>query len=166
MSPPRFRRPTGAFPADGEDVQTPQPNALDAHTWHCWGTPEGPGAQRIAEVRQEVAVVKQDMGIEHEKVRGELSSIKSRISWFNGGTAVLSAIGMVILAAWLSSRFQAAEANAVKPKDVAAAVQKSADMAVAKQSDDFMQLKQQLDQASVDFTLLKATMPMPTKAHK
>lgn len=110
--------------------------------------------------------MKQDAAVEQVRVNGELTSLNKR-SWYQaGGQGAVVLIGMAVLAAWLSSKFAATERSAVKREDVAAAVQKSADMAVAKQSDDFMQLKQQLDQASVDFTLLKATMPMPTKAHK
>jgi hypothetical protein len=150
MSPPRFRRPTGAFPADGEDVQTPQPNALDAHTWHCWGTPDGPGAQRIAEVHQELKVMKQDAAVEQVRVNGELTSLNKR-SWYQaGGQGAVVLIGMAVLAAWLSSKFAATERSAVKREDVAAAVQKGADMSAAKYGDDLMDLKKQIERAAVD----------------
>ena len=105
------------------------------HWWKCWGDENGPGARFRTEVR------------------GELASIKSRITWYNGGVAVLSAIGMIVLAAWLSGKFAANERSAVKREDVAAAVQQSANMAVAKQADDFMLLRKQLEQAAADVAL-------------
>jgi len=166
MSPPRFRRPTGAYPPmgeqDGQATPQPVPSDIDAHTWNCWGTPDGPGARRLADVHQELKIIRQDASAAQEKTREEMSSIKSRITWYNGGVAVLSAIGMIVLAAWLSNRFQAAERSAVKREDVAAAVQKSADMATAKALDDAGLFKQMLDKAAVDVAL----PPAFTKARK
>jgi hypothetical protein len=124
-----------------EGVQQRRAPDLDAHMWRCWKG-EGPGAQLRAEVR----------------------SIKSRISWFNGGTAVLSAIGMAVLAAWLSSKFAASERNSIKHADVEVAIQRGASMAVAKYGDDFMKFKTQLEQAAVDVSPLPA--PMTTKAKR
>jgi hypothetical protein len=123
---------------DDEGKQKRRTPDLDAHMWGCWEK-DGPGA----------------------KVRKEISSIKGRIAWFNGGTAVLSAIGLVILAAWLSQRFAAVERNAVKRTDVEYAMQKSAAMAVAKQGDDIMK---QLQQAAADTA--PAPVPMTTKARR
>jgi hypothetical protein len=94
---------------------------LEAHQWRCW---DGDGAGA--------------------KLRTEVRAIKSRIAWYNGGTAALSAIGLVILAAWLSSKFAAGERNAVKRADVESAIQRSAESAENKRYDDLRFLKQDL----------------------
>jgi hypothetical protein len=147
---------------DGQTTPQPGSSDIDAHTWHCWGTPDGPGARRLADVHQELKIIRQDAAVAQEKTREEMSSIKSRITWYNGGVAVLSAIGMIVLAAWLSSKFAATERSAVKREDVAAAVQQSANMAVARQADDFMKFKAQMEQAAADVSL----SPTFTKARK
>ena len=130
-----------------ENQVTPPAERQD-HFWTCWGDKDGPGARFRTEVR------------------GELASIKSRITWYNGGVAVLSAIGMIVLAAWLSSKFAATERSAVKREDVAAAVQKSAEMVAAKRGDDIGLLKQLMDKAAVDMPALPNVSPMTGKARK
>jgi len=115
----------------------------DDHFWHCWAKKDGAGAQLRVEVL------------------GELDSLKKR-SWIQGGgLAVLGAIGMAILAAWLSSNFNAIRLNAVKRQDVAEAIQKGALMAVAKAGDDF---RQQLQQAAADTS--PPPVPMTAKGRK
>ena len=161
------RRSTGAVPTEYERIPTPvtlvNPDGSrrrddvddtgaqqrrgqgtnDDHFWHCWGKKDGPGAQFRVEVL------------------GELDSLKKR-SWIQGGgLAVLGAIGMAILAAWLSSNFNAIRLNAVKRQDVAEAIQKGALMAVAKAGDDF---RQQLQQAAADTS--PPPVPMTTKARR
>ena len=146
---PRYRRPTrGMVPSPTRENQvTPQPEGRD-NWWQCWGDEKGPGSLFRAEVRQ------------------ELGALKTRVTWFNGGLAVLSAISMAILVSWLSSRFAAAERNAVKREDVAAAVQKSAEMVAAKRGDDIGLLKQLMDKAAVDMPALPNVSPMMGKARK
>jgi hypothetical protein len=101
--------------------RAPGSSDLEAHQWRCW---DGDGAGA--------------------KLRTEVRAIKSRIAWYNGGTATLSAIGLVILAAWLSSKFAANERNAVKRADVESAIQRSAESAENKRYDDLRFLKQDL----------------------
>jgi hypothetical protein len=101
--------------------RAPGSSDLEAHQWRCW---DGDGAGA--------------------KLRTEVRAIKSRIAWYNGGTAALSAIGLVILAAWLSSKFAANERNAVKRADVESAIQRSAESAENKRYDDLRFLKQDL----------------------
>ena len=123
---------------DTDDMGAQQRRApdLDAHLWKCWGHKDGAGA------------------IFRTEVLGELDSLKKR-SWLQaGGTAVLSAIGLAILGAWLSAQVRAAGDAAVKPKDVAAAVQKAADMATAKALDDANLYQKMLDQRAVDVSPL------------
>jgi hypothetical protein len=116
------------------------------HFWRCWGDQRGPGAQFRTEVL------------------GKLDALTKR-SWYQaGGAAVVGLIAMAFLASWLSGKFAATERNSVKREDVVAAVQKSADMAVAKQADDFTLLKKQLEQASADTAPLP--VPMTTKARR
>ena len=98
------------------------------------------------------------------EVLGKLDALTKR-SWYQaGGAAVVGLIAMAFLASWLSGKFAATERNSVKREDVVAAVQKSADMAVAKQADDFTLLKKQLEQASADTAPLP--VPMTTKARR
>lgn len=107
----------------------------DDHWWRCWGHRDGPGALFRAEVT------------------GKLDALTKR-SWYQaGGAAVVGLIAMAFLASWLSGKFAATERSAVKREDVVAAVQQSANMAVAKQADDFMLLRKQLEQAAVDVSL-------------
>ena len=117
-----------------ENQVTPPAERQD-HFWTCWGDKDGPGALFSAEVRQ------------------ELGALKTRITLFNGGLGVLSAISMAILAAWLSARFSSAEKNAVKRADVESAIQRSAEMASAKRFDDVGLLKQMFDKAQVQTAL-------------
>ena len=106
--------------------------------------------------------MKQDAAVEQVRVNGELTSLNKR-SWYQaGGQGAVVLIVMAVLAAWLSSKFAATERSAVKREDVAAAVQKSADMAVAKQTDDLMAFKRQMEQAAVEVY----APPAATKARK
>ena len=102
------------------------------HFWKCWGSKDGPGAQFRTEVQ------------------ADLAAIKLRIAYFAGGVAVLVALVSIFGGSWMSSRFQAAERNAVKREDVVSAVQKGADMSAAKYGDDLMDLKKQIERAAVD----------------
>jgi hypothetical protein len=114
-----------------ENQVTPQPAADAAgHILWCWEG-DGPGAKLRTEVREEI------------------SSIKGRIAWFNGGTAAVSAIGLIILAAWLSSKFADNERNAIKHQDVESAIRRSAEMAASKHFDDMILTKRQFDQSAV-----------------
>jgi hypothetical protein len=134
---------------DTDDEGRLQRRAKDAdedHFWHCWGKKDGPGAQFRAEVL------------------GKLDALTKR-SWYQaGGAAVVGLIAMAFLASWLAGKFAATERSAVKREDVVAAVQKGADMAVAKQSDDFLKFRQQLQQAAVDTS--PPPVPMTTKVRK
>jgi hypothetical protein len=120
-----------------DEEATPQPATTnwDAHAWQCWGNKDGAGARFQTEVR------------------GELSSIKGRISYYNGGLGVLGLIAAGIFAWWLNTKFETSAANAVKAKDVAAAVQSAATMAAAKATDDAGLFKMMLDQRAVDISL-------------
>ena len=117
-----------------DEEATPQPATTnwDAHAWQCWGNKDGAGARFQVEVR------------------GALAAIKGRISYYNGGLGVLGLLAAGLFAWWLNTKFEASAANAVKPKDVAAAIQKSADMATAKAVDDVGIFKQMLDQQAAD----------------
>ena len=146
------RRPTGAVPTEYQDGSRRRDDVDDSgaqqrrntgqaavepddHWWRCWGHKDGPGALFRAEVM------------------GKLDALTKR-SWYQaGGAAVVGLIAMAFLASWLSGKFAATERSAVKREDVVAAVQKGADMAVAKQSDDLMQLRRQIEQAAVDVAL-------------
>ena len=72
------------------------PVSVAEHRLSCWEDPAGSGHQ----------------------LRVEVASIKTRIATFGGGTALIFAVGMAILAAWLSSRFAAAERSSVKREDL------------------------------------------------
>ena len=135
----RIRLPTR------ESQITPPPEGGD-HWWRCWGDPKGPGAIFRAEVRADIA------------------ALKTRVTLFNGGLAVISAVSMAILAAWLSARFSAAEHNAVKRADVESAIQRSAEMVAAKHFDDAGLLKQMFDKAQVQ--ALPVVTPASTKVRK
>jgi hypothetical protein len=110
------------------------------HFWRCWGDRNGPGAQfRVA-------------------VMGELDSLKKR-SWLQaGGIAVLTALGLAVFGVWISAQIRAVGDAAVKPKDVAAAIEKSTQMVSAKYGDDLMKFKTQLEQAAVESYVPPETM--------
>ena len=102
------------------------------HFWRCWGKSDGPGAQFRVEVL------------------GKLDALTKR-SWYQaGGAAVVGLIAMAFLASWLAGKFAATERNSVKREDVAAAIEKGATMAVAKQTDDYVKVRRQLEAAAVE----------------
>ena len=141
---PQDRRREDTDDTGAQQRRVAPANGPEDHWWACWGHKDGPGAQFRAEVL------------------GKLDALTKR-SWYQaGGAAVVGLIAMAFLASWLAGKFAATERNSVKREDVVAAVQKGADMAVAKQSDDFMQLKRQLEAAAVEV----AAPPAFTKARK
>jgi hypothetical protein len=117
------------------------------------GSPDGPGARRFDALHQELVNVKQDQVVADDKRREEIVSIKERIARYNVVGWLLGLAAPALLAWWLNSRFKTSEDAAVKPKDVAAAVQKAADMAAAKSLDDAGLFKQMLNQQAVDVSL-------------
>lgn len=144
------RRPT-------RELSTPPPTLpdLDAHRWGCWGATDGPGTRRLAEVRQEVAIVK-----------GELTALAKR-SWYqSGGTAAVTALGLLIFAAWLSARFSETKLNSVTREDVASAIQKSFEMSSARRGDDLMLLKQMFDGIKIQVQAPIQYAKPPTAARK
>ena len=70
-----------------------------------------------------------------------------------GGAVVIGILAPVVLGFWLNSRLASTERSAVRREDVAAAIQKSAEMGAAKRGDDLMLIKQQLDRVAVGVSL-------------
>ena len=145
------RRPT-------RELSTPPPTLpdLDAHRWGCWGATDGPGTRRLAEIRRDAA-------IEKERVQGELTALAKR-SWYqSGGTAAVTALGLLIFAAWLSARFSETKLNSVTREDVTSAIQKSFEMEASKRGDDLMLLKQMYDKIQVQAPIQYVKPPTATR---
>jgi hypothetical protein len=148
------RRPT-------RELSTPPPTLpdLDAHRWGCWGATDGPGTRRLAEIRRDAA-------IEKERVQGELTALAKR-SWYqSGGTAAVTALGLLIFAAWLSARFSETKLNSVTREDVTSAIQKSFEMSSARRGDDLMLLKQMIDGIKIQVQAPIQYAKPPTAARK
>ena len=145
------RRPT-------RELSTPSPTLpeLDAHRWGGWGAPDGPGTLRLGEVNAKAA-------LEKERVQGELTALAKR-SWYqSGGTAAVTALGLLIFAAWLSARFSETKLNSVTREDVTSAIQKSFEMEASKRGDDLMLLKQMYDKIQVQAPIQYVKPPTATR---
>ena len=141
---PRYRRPT-------REMATPQPAAtdFDAHAWRCLGSPDGPGARRFDEVKQELVNVKQDAVLADKERRAEIVSIRLRLAGWGAVIAFLVFAIPIALGVWIKWRTEAMEASAIKRSDIEAALQRHAETQSAKRLDDAGLIKMMVDKALV-----------------
>lgn len=136
-------------PHENQPTPPPGPSDLDAHTWRCWGTPEGPGARRLADIHQELVNVKQDAVLADKERRGEIVSIKLRLAGWNAVIAFLVFAVPIALGFWIKARTEAMEASAIKRADIESALQRHAETLSARRLDDAGLIKTMVDKALV-----------------
>ena len=139
-----YRRPT-------REIVTPQPVTTDwdVHAWRCLGSPDGPGARRFDEVKQELVNVKQDAVLADKERRAEIVSIRLRLAGWGAVIAFLVFAIPIALGIWIKWRTEAMEAGAIKRADIEAALQRHAETQAAIRSDNAGLIKTMVDKAMV-----------------